>query len=96
MAKRVEAVADWCGGFLAGFAVGIDDEHHNLPVDVQEIIRDLAALSGLDSADYEASIDDVGNEENEAALMEIFEYVRVGTLLVLSLMDEHQTQEGAD
>jgi hypothetical protein len=98
MSIRVEAIADWCGGFLAGFAAGLNSARDELPLDVQEIIRDIAALSGMDSADYsdEDALDSEEVEENEASLMEIYEYLRVSVVLIMALMDEHQAQQAAE
>ena len=94
--KRVETIANWSGGFLAGFAAGLDGEHADLPVDVQEIIKDLVALSSLDPEDYrEAEFEPGEMEEHEASLTEVHEYVRVSTLLILALMDEHVSVESA-
>lgn len=94
--KRVETIANWAGGFLAGFAAGLDGEHADLPVDVQEIIKDLVALSSLDPEDYrEEDLEPGEMEEHEASLVEVHEYVRVSTMLILALMDEHVSVESA-
>ena len=94
--KRVGTIANWVGGFLAGFAAGLDGEHADLPVDVQEIIKDLVALSSLDPEDYREEDFEPGEmEEHEASLVEIHEYVRVSTMLILALMDEHVSVESA-
>ena len=97
IAKRVETIANWCGGFLAGFAAGLDYEQHELPVDVQEIIKDLVSLTGLDPEDYsEADFEPGEQEEHEASLTEVHEYIRVSTMLVLALMDDHAATAGSD
>lgn len=97
IAKRVATIADWCGGFLAGFAAGLDFEQHELPVDVQEIIKDLVSLTGLDPEDYsEAEFEPGEQEEHEASLTEVHEYIRVSTMLVLALMDDHAQVAAAD
>jgi uncharacterized protein YgfB (UPF0149 family) len=89
--KRVETIAN-----LAGFAAGLDGEHADLPVDVQEIIKDLVALSSLDPEDYREEDFEPGEmEEHEASLVEVHEYVRVSTMLILALMDEHVSVESA-
>ncbi len=96
IAKRVETIANWSGGFLAGFAGGLDGEHDELPVDVQEIVKDLVALSSLDPEDYQAEDFEPGElEEHEASITEVHEYVRVSTLLVLALMDDYAAAESA-
>ena len=85
-------------GFLVGFAAGLTASRDELPVDVQEIIRDFAGLSGMDASDYadqeRFDLEDI--EESEASLMEIYEYIRVSVVLIMALMDEHQAQEAAD
>lgn len=94
--KRVETIANWAGGFLTGFAGGLDGEHAELPEDVQEIIKDLVALSSLDPEDYREEDFEPGEmEEHEASLTEVHEYVRVSTMLILALMDDHVAAESA-
>ena len=96
IAKRVETTANWAGGFLTGFAAGLDGDHSDLPVDVQEIVKDLVALSSLDPQDYqEADFEPGEMEEHEASLTEVHEYMRVSTMLILSLMDDHIAVESA-
>jgi uncharacterized protein YgfB (UPF0149 family) len=86
--KRVETIANWAGG--------LDGEHAELPVDVQEIIKDLVALSSLDPEDYREEDFEPGEmEEHEASLTEVHEYVRVSTMLILALMDDHVAAESA-
>ncbi len=82
LSARLGRLTDWCAGFLSGFGAGAAGESDSaLPVEVQEIVRDFARISGLD--------DDVdGDEEDEVSFMEIHEYVRVGAVLVLTLMAE--------
>mgnify|MGYP001497452322 FL=1 len=63
---------------------------------MQEIIKDLVALSSLDPDDYrEAEFEPGEMEEHEASLAEVHEYVRVSTMLILALMDEHVAVESA-
>lgn len=97
IAKRVETIANWCGGFLTGFAAGLDFEQHELPVDVQEIIKDLVSLTGLDPEDYnEGEFEPGEQEEHESSLIEVHEYIRVSTLLVLAMMDDLASEAAAD
>ena len=98
LSNRVEGVVEWTGGFLAGFAAGLNASRDELPIDVQEIIRDFAGISGMDAADYaeEERFDPEDIEESEASLMEIYEYIRVSVVLIMALMDEHQAQQAAD
>ena len=68
---RTVSVADWAGGFLAGFA-----QVNQAPVgqDSSDILRDFAAIA-------EASVDEDEDEEAlESAFMEIVEYLRFASL----------------
>ncbi|MEM7001927.1 MAG: UPF0149 family protein [Pseudomonadota bacterium] len=88
--ERIAGLVGWCAGFLGGFAAGLSQHQKELPDEVQEIVRDFTHICQLDEED-EAS------EQNEHSFMEIFEYVRVGAVLVLSLMQQHVPEpEGPD
>lgn len=74
--QRTEALADWCRGFLYGVSNSKLKQQMELSDDVAEVIDDLTQISraGHDS-------DDDGDAE-EAAYMELVEYVRAGAMLV--------------
>ena len=75
---RVEALAEWCAAFLAGFAalgqITSSEEE-------EEILEDLAAISSAD-------IDGLEAEEAERLYAEIVEYIRVTVLLLLQPDEE--------
>ncbi len=82
LSARLGGLAEWCAGFLSGFGATVDVPQTALPVDVQEVLRDFASISGMD--------DEVeGDEQDESAFMEIYEYVRVAAVLTMTLMDEN-------
>ena len=87
LTQRVDDLAEWCGSFLSGFAAANANGRDQLPVDIQEIIRDFATLSSMGSeVDFE---DDEGESaQDEESFSEIYEFVRVSVLLVLALLDE--------
>jgi uncharacterized protein YgfB (UPF0149 family) len=87
LAQRVDELAEWCGSFLSGFAAANATGRDQLPVDIQEIIRDFATLSAM-GADVEVA--DAESAQDEESFSEIYEYVRVSVLLVLALLDEEQ------
>ena len=89
LTQRVDELAEWCGSFLSGFAAANATGRDQLPVDIQEIIRDFATLSGMGSDVDIASADD-DSAQDEESFSEIYEYVRVSVLLVLALLDEAQ------
>ena len=79
--KLAESLAQWCSSFLAGFALGCGEERSELPPDIQEIIKDFAALTAMEAEDAPGSIE-------EDSYMQIFEYVRVTVLWMYDLMIE--------
>lgn len=74
LAERSGALFDWCRGFLGGFGLAAGA---NPPIsdESREALGDLAKLAA-------AAPQDEGDEEDEAALMEIEEFVRVVALLL--------------
>ncbi|MDE2195984.1 MAG: UPF0149 family protein [Gammaproteobacteria bacterium] len=77
LAGRVEALGEWCQGFLHGLSLGRGRAVlESLPEDAGEVLRDLTeiARAGFDSAE--------GDEQDEVAYSEIVEYLRVGVQLL--------------
>lgn len=76
LSERVEALAEWCHGFLFGLTLVAADEMSKYSTDAQEVISDFVKISQTD-------LDGGDNaEEAEAAYAEIVEYVRIGALLI--------------
>ncbi len=74
--ERVEALGEWCQGFLLGMSLGGLKDVSQLPGDSGEALRDLVQLSRAGSYD-------VGEgEEDEMAYSELLEFVRTAVLLV--------------
>jgi uncharacterized protein len=73
---RARALSQWCQGFLYGLGTGQPLKPEEIPVNVDEILRDLTHIG-------RASVDlDGETEEEEQAYAEVIEYVRVGVQLV--------------
>jgi uncharacterized protein YgfB (UPF0149 family) len=72
---RVEALAGWCAGFLAGLGEGGEKLRAGAP-EVQEILQDLTEISRADMTP------DAEQDEDEAAYTELVEYVRVGAQII--------------
>jgi yecA family protein len=82
--RRIEALGDWCRGFLTGFGLSGGTEKDTLPEDVNELLSDFAEITKVSA--------EPGDEEaDEASLAEITEYVRVGVLLVYEELHPTQT-----
>lgn len=73
--ERADALVDWCRGFLGGFGLGGSSAHASLSGEAQEILRDLGAIAA-------SSLELTDASEDEDALIEVHEFVRVGTLLL--------------
>ncbi len=75
---RTTALAQWCGGFLAGLATG--GSFDVLSEEAREAIEDLQQIARAELTVPE----DLGqdNEEDEVAFTEIVEYVRIITLMM--------------
>lgn len=77
--QRTEAMADWCKGFLAGFAqVGAAAQRSApaLSEDSSEILRDIASMA-------EAAVgEDESEEDSEESYFELVEYLRIAALNV--------------
>ena len=76
IAWRTSMLGQWCLGFLSGLGVGGLPDTDNLSEEVNEIIGDLTDISRVD---FEV---ENPTEDDEAALQEIIEFVRVGVLFV--------------
>ena len=77
LAERTAALGEWCQGFLYG--LGLAGERLNLDElaeEAGEVLRDIGQIA---QAGFEGDADD---DEDEAAYVEIVEYVRVGVQLL--------------
>jgi len=74
LAERSGALFDWCRGFLGGFGLAAG-QAPPLSDEAGEALADLARLAA-------ATPQDDGDEEDEQALAEIEEFVRVAALLL--------------
>jgi len=75
LAERAVGLYDWSRGFLYGLGLArVDVSRFSGPV--REVCDDFAAITHLDLRDLDDS------EENEQALMELTEFVRVAAMLV--------------
>ena len=86
---RTAALADWCSGFCTGTAFNSRLNEADLEPDALEALTDIARIAevepGTDSA-----------EEQEKALLELEEYLRVGTQLIFeATLDSQSLQSSA-
>ena len=74
LGERSGALFDWCRGFLGGFGLAVGAQP-SLSEEGNEALVDLARLAA-------AVPQDDGDEDDEEALVEIEEFVRVAVLLL--------------
>jgi yecA family protein len=75
LAQRADALVDWCRGFLGGIGLAGKDAQARLSSDGEEILRDFGTIA---SSRFE--VEDA--EEDESALTEVVEFIRVAVLLL--------------
>ena len=87
LADRLQALSEWCEGFLNGLGLGAAQGGLPLTEDCQEIVDDYTKISRV-------GLEDEGDENDEQALTELIEYVRVGALLIFDEMcPAHSTEQ---
>lgn len=72
---RADALVEWCRGFLGGLGLAGAGNGDALSDEAREILRDFAAIAGTRFEYSDA-------EEDENALTEVIEFIRVGALLL--------------
>ncbi len=73
---RTRALGEWCRGFLFGLVLGGVREDRSLPASVSEVMRDFFEIS------HAGFSTDAPDESDEAAYLEITEYVRMSVVLL--------------
>lgn len=87
LADRTDALARWCTGFLAGLGSGTDLSKETLSEDLSGALSDLEQIA-------RAEMTSEGDlEEEEEALMEIIEYIRVVTLMLREELSPPKPQD---
>ncbi|MCB1802841.1 MAG: UPF0149 family protein [Gammaproteobacteria bacterium] len=75
-AARLRALRDWCQGFVFGVGLAGETLDARLTSASRELLNDIAEITRLETDDVDDS------RENQAALIEIEEYVREGVMLM--------------
>ena len=75
LGERVTALGHWCQGFLMGIQQGGVTSAQGLPAELAEIYRDFSEISQINSGELAA------DEDDEEAYAELYEYLKVGTIL---------------
>lgn len=80
LAERVNAVQEWCHGFLLGVSLAGVKDHSSLPEDSRDLLKDFASIGS--SGEFDFDEEEGEDAESEEALAEIIEYLRMGALLI--------------
>lgn len=89
--QRTQALADWCRGFLCGFAEGRVSAgltEAGVAADSAEALRDFAAIAQADAEEDDP-------EEAERAYAELVEYLRVAAMNVIADTQQLFSDSGA-
>jgi uncharacterized protein YgfB (UPF0149 family) len=73
--RRADALVEWCRGFLGGLGLAGVSRQHGLSAEGAEILRDFGTIAGT-------RFEYADSEEDESALSEVIEFIRVGVLLL--------------
>lgn len=77
LGDRLEAVGDWCSGFLAGFGSAGHSDDKALSDDITVALKDFAEISKID-----VEVTGDSDTEEETAYMELTEYMKTVALLI--------------
>jgi len=75
--ERSIALIEWCQGFLSGLGIGGMVDTDSISAESREFIDDLYKICRLNAEEIEDS-----GEEEESALIELIEYVRMGVIMI--------------
>lgn len=87
LTQRVEALGFWVRGFLEGLALAAKGQLGSSDKDIQELLRDLVAISQIDDQAEDS-------EGAEKEINEIIEYVRIGIVTIFAEFNgNHETSD---
>ncbi len=81
LAERSVALGLWCQGFVMGLSAGGVTEDTQLPQDSRELLLDFTRIAH--SLHEREDLEQDDDDEDEAAYVEVQEYIRLGVLLIL-------------
>ncbi len=84
---RLQAVADWCKGFIYGLGLGSPEPAIWSQPNVREALEDIAQIQKLDPHAEE-------NNESEKNYIELVEYLKIATILIFEECSETLILQG--
>ncbi|ADZ89980.1 UPF0149 family protein [Marinomonas mediterranea] len=88
LSVRGMTLSQWAHGFLAGY--GLSGKKDNLSDDTKQVLQDFANISAMQSEMKDLE----DNNDNEADLTELIEYVRLSAMMLYS--EHHEVNPDAD
>ena len=89
IATRTTALAEWCAGFCTGTAINNRFNEADLEPDALEALTDIARIAEVEPGTDAA-------EDQEKALLELEEYLKVGTQLIFEAALDYQSTQSSD
>ena len=86
-ADRINALAEWCHGFLNGYGCEAQNLERSLTDESRDVLEDFTRICRVE-------VNDKIDEDDEKALMELIEYVRIGTVMIYDDLASDDRMQG--
>jgi uncharacterized protein YgfB (UPF0149 family) len=86
---RVIALGEWCHGFLNGFGLGKNTDSVFTDDEGRDLIENFTRICRI-------GVDEITDENDEKALFELVEYVRMGTLYLFDQLHVGQSDSKSE
>ena len=91
LASRVNALSEWCQGFLVGFGTAVRPEDHRLQDEsIRETLQDIVHVSQVDGGAQD------NDESDENAYAELYEFVRMAVIHLFEELAPPEERRGHD
>lgn len=90
LSDRAQAFSEWCEGFVQGITVSGVDRHEFEEEEAQDALHHIKAFAQMDYT--QVTVD----EEDEHALMEVYEYARMAVLHIYADIQQNQINPDDD
>ena len=84
---RLQAISDWCKGFIYGLGLGNPEPAVWSQPNVREALEDIAQIQKIDTQPEE-------NNESEKDFFELVEYLKIATILIFEECSESLILQG--
>ena len=85
LANRIDDLSKWITAFISGYYYRVDESvQKTASSEVEEILADFQAISQIDSTEQDS-------DEGEAEFIHVYEYVRVGAILLMESASDNNS-----